>query len=167
MAYVVPADAICAASIATDPLPAPISQTVLRGPRSSSARAIDAHFAGRQQALLGPRLQKRLVGIAEQPAANRLGGPIGHVRLADQDHHVERRELHLRQLVQLALRHALVGRAEVLADIAREIIDSLIQQRLGNRAGGDSSLVNSPTFSAMRILSRMLASGAMRDRLVR
>ena len=82
---------------------------------------------------LGLRLQKRFVRIAEQPPADRFARPVGHVRLADQDHHVQRRKLVAGDLGQLALRHPLVGRAEILANVGRKIIDPPIQQRLGHR----------------------------------
>ena len=91
--------------------------------------------AGVSSPCLGLRLQERFVGIAEQPMADHRRRPIGHVRLADQDHHVERRELLLRDFRQLAVRDALVGRAEILADVGGEIVDLAIEQRLGHCAG--------------------------------
>ena len=48
-----PAAAICAASIETEPLPAPISQTVLAGPRSICASAMARNSAGVSKPCLG------------------------------------------------------------------------------------------------------------------
>ena len=53
MAYTVPPAAICAASMATEPLPAPTSHTMLVGPRSISASAIDRTSAGVSRPCLG------------------------------------------------------------------------------------------------------------------
>ena len=84
---------------------------------------------------MGLRLQKLFVGIAEQPPADHRRRPVGHVRLADEDQHVERRELLLGDFGQLAVRDALVGRAEVFADVGREIVDLAVEQGLGDGAG--------------------------------
>ncbi len=81
---------------------------------------------------LGPALGEHVVGVAE-PALHRgrplLVGPAG---LALEDHHVERRELHLGDLGQLGLSDALVGAAEVLADVGAEVVQPAGQQLPGD-----------------------------------
>ena len=52
-----------------------------------------ADFGGREQALLGFRLQERFVGVAEQAAADGVARAVGGVGVADEDHYVERVEL--------------------------------------------------------------------------
>ena len=45
-----------------------------------------------------------------------------------QDHHVQRRELHILKVAQFPLRHALIAAAEVLADVGPEIVQPAGQQ---------------------------------------
>ena len=138
MAYTVPPAAICAASMATEPLPAPISHTMLVGPRSISASAIERTSAGVSRPCLGFDCKNASSGLpnSRRPIAS-LGrsGTFGRrtriITLSGEKSCVG-------DFRQFALRHALVGRAEVLADVGREIIDPPIQQRLGHglrRAG--------------------------------
>ena len=119
-----------------------------------------ADFGRREQAVLRLRLQERFVRIAEQPAANGFARPIRRVRIADQDHHVERVELLLGDFGQRAAGDALVARAEVFADVGGEVIDAAIEQRLGHIGRAAVwSVVNRPTFWAVRIFSSTESSG--------
>ncbi len=97
------------------------------------------HFRRRQQALLRLRLQKRLVRVAKQPPADRLAGPVGRVRVANQDEHVERIEFLGSDLPQRAAGDTFVASAKVLADVGCEVIDVPIDE--GPRDIGRAALV--------------------------
>ena len=56
-----------------------------------------ADFGRREQAVLGLRLEERFVGVAEQAAADGFARAVGGVRVADEDHHVERVESSVRR----------------------------------------------------------------------
>ena len=107
----------------TEPLPAPTSHTMLDGAMSICASAIARTSAGVSKPCLRLRLQERLVRIAEQPPPDRFARPIRRVRVADQDHHVERVELLGRDLAERAAGHAFVAGAKVLAHVRREVVD--------------------------------------------
>ena len=121
-----------AASMATEPEPAPMSQTTLPGWIASLGQGDGAHLGLGDQAALGPALGEDVVGVAEAAQARRRRRLIGPARLALQDQHVQRRELHLLNVAQFALGDALVGAAEVLADIGAEIIEAAGQQLPGD-----------------------------------
>ena len=91
-----------------------------------------ADFGRRQQAVLGLRLQERFVGVAEQAAADGVARAVGRVRVADQDHHVERVELLRGDLGERAAGDAFVAGAQVLADVGGEVIDAAVEQGLGD-----------------------------------
>ena len=114
--------------MATDPEPAPMSQTVLVGADVELRQSDGANLCLGDQAPPGLGLGKRLVGIAEEAMPAGPAGSIGPVRLAHQDQHVEGIELHRRQVGELGLRDPLVGRTQVLADIGTEVVDSPLQQ---------------------------------------
>jgi hypothetical protein len=80
----------------------------------------------------GPALGEDVVGVAEPPLTARRAAQIGSPGLAFEDHHVERRELHLGDLAQLGLRDPLVRTAEVLANVGAEVIEAAGQQLPGD-----------------------------------
>src|SRR5258708_1146166 len=149
MANTMPGSLSRAASTATEPEPAPTSQTTQPASMASCARAMARTSAcvirpllGRLWAKtssglpkrrrrpgdggdlglgdeggLGPALGEDVGGVAE--AAKAAGGRL-QVRpagLAREDEDVERCEFHVLNVAQFALRDALVGGAEVLADV--------------------------------------------------
>ena len=87
-----------------------------------------AHLRLRDQSALGPALREHVVGIAEVPKSCRRRRTIRPARLALEDDDVERGELHVLNVAQLALRDALVRAAEVLADVHAEIIEAAREQ---------------------------------------
>ncbi len=109
-----------------------------------------ADLGRRQQPALRLGLEKQLVGVAEQATPDHLAGPVGHLGLADQNHHVQRAELLLGNLGQLAAGHPLVRRPQVLTHIGREIVDLAIQEeachlrRRVGLAGEQANLLRPP-----------------------
>src|SRR5262249_32609081 len=91
-----------------------------------------AHLGLRDQAALGPALREHVVRVAEAAETTRPARLVRAARLALQDHHIERREFHSLDISQLALCHALVGRANVFANIGPKIVESLSQQLASN-----------------------------------
>ena len=67
-----------------------------------------AHLDLGDQTTLGPALGEDVVGIAEAPPAARGGRLIGTARFPLQDQDIQRRELHVQEIAQLALGDALV-----------------------------------------------------------
>ena len=91
-----------------------------------------ADFGRREQAELRFGLQERFVGVAEEAAADGFARAVGGVRVADEDHHVERVEPLLRDLGERAAGDALVAGAEVFANVGGEVVDVAIDERLGH-----------------------------------
>src|SRR5690606_8774131 len=83
------------------------------------------------------------------------------MRLPDEHHDVERRELKLDQIRELTARHPLVGRTKIFADVREEVIDVRVEKRasdIGRRHGvggeeadffGDPSLLDD-SFERLR-----------------
>ncbi len=82
-----------------------------------------SHFGGRHQTVLRLGLQKRIVRVAEQSASRHFARPIRNVRLAHQDHYVQRRKILLSHFGEFRVRDAFIGRAEVLTNVSRKITD--------------------------------------------
>ena len=78
--------------------------------------------------MLGRDCRNAASELPNSPPAHRVARPVGQVRLANQDHHVQRRKFIDGDFAQLAMRHPFVGRTEILANVSREIIDSQVQQ---------------------------------------
>ena len=90
------------------------------------------HLGRRQQPALGTRLEERIVGIAEQTRAG-LPRLVDGPRLPHEDQDIERAERLLGDVGEASLRDALVGGAEVFADIGLERIDPFVEEGLGHR----------------------------------
>ena len=87
-----------------------------------------AHLRLRDQPALRPRLGEHVVRVAEAAQLRARARHVRPVRLALQDQHVERVELHLADVGQLALGDAFVRAAEVLADVGAEVVDAAREQ---------------------------------------
>ncbi len=97
-----------------------------------------ADFGGREQAVLGFRLQERFVGVAEEAAADGFARAVRRVGVADEDHHVERVEPLAGDFLERAAGDAFVARAQVFANVRGEVVDAAIEQRRGHGRPGRS-----------------------------
>ena len=126
-----PMYASCAASIATEPDPAPMSQTMLVARMSSWARAMARTSAcvirprlGWVWAKASSALPKRRYRLARLARSGRFGLRTRISTLRGSNSIAG-------QVGELGLRDPLVGRAQVLADVGPEVVDSPIQQLPG------------------------------------
>src|SRR5262249_53759096 len=139
IAYTIPGSLRRAASMATEPDPAPISHTILAGKMDSRASARARTSAWVMRPLLGRLWAKASSGFPKAPEAGGRaggaggpGGQIGSAGLSLEDQHVERVEFHRRDVGQLALRDALVRAAKVLADVGAEVVEPARQELAGD-----------------------------------
>src|SRR5262245_31701841 len=86
-----------------------------------------SHFRLRDESAFGPALGEHIVGVAEAAKAGGAALLVWAARLAFQNHYVQRGELHLLDVGQLALRDALVRPPQVFTDINSEIIEAARQ----------------------------------------
>src|SRR5439155_20246030 len=87
-----------------------------------------AHLRLGDQAALRPALAEDIVRVAKAAQPTRTARQVRASRFALQDHDVQRRKLHRLDFGQLALRHALVGSADIFAYIGAKVIQTLSEQ---------------------------------------
>ena len=102
---------------------------------SISDSAIARTSAGVSSPRLGLDCKNASSGLPNRRRPIMRGGRSGTFGLRTRISTLSGENSCLRDLGQLAVRHPLVGRAQILADIGGEVVDLAIEQRLGHRIG--------------------------------